>query len=58
MIQKVPEARKARASQDPMGMTLAEISPKGREYLSRPYTEVRHGPTQLRNGANHPSPKF
>ena len=27
--QKVPDARKARGSQDPMGMTLAEISNKG-----------------------------
>jgi hypothetical protein len=27
--QKVPDARKARASQDPMGITLAEISHKG-----------------------------
>ena len=27
--QKVPDARKARASQDPTGMTLAEIPHKG-----------------------------
>jgi hypothetical protein len=27
--QKVPDAKKARAFQDPMGMTLAEISHKG-----------------------------
>jgi hypothetical protein len=27
--QKVPDARKARASQNPMGMTLAEIPNKG-----------------------------
>jgi hypothetical protein len=29
--QKVPDARKARASQDPTGMTLAEITHKGEE---------------------------
>jgi hypothetical protein len=28
--QKVPDARKARASQDPMGMTLTEIPPQRR----------------------------
>jgi hypothetical protein len=27
--QKAPDARKVRASQDPMGMTLAEIPQKG-----------------------------
>ena len=29
--QKVPDARKARASQDPTGMTLAEVPHKGEE---------------------------
>ena len=40
--QKVPDARNKRASQDPTGMTLAEIPHKGRgENLLRPYSEVR-----------------
>jgi hypothetical protein len=42
--QKVPDARKARASQDPMSMTLVETPTKGREKLLRPYPEVRHSP--------------
>jgi hypothetical protein len=44
--QKVPDTRKARLSQDPMGMSLAEIPHKkeGKENLLRPYLEVRHGP--------------
>jgi hypothetical protein len=31
--QKVPDARKAKASQDPTGMTLAEMPHKGRRNL-------------------------
>jgi hypothetical protein len=38
--QKVPDDRKTRDSQDPTGMTLAEIPTKGKENLKRPYPEV------------------
>jgi hypothetical protein len=45
-------------SQDPMGMTLAEILNKGeRENLERPYPEVRQS-SRLRNGATHPFQNF
>jgi hypothetical protein len=51
--QKVPDARKARASQDPTGMTLAKIPYKGEgepvETISMPW---------LRDRVTHPSPKF
>jgi hypothetical protein len=53
---KVADARKARASQDPTGMILAEIPQTRRKKLSRPYPEVRHGPPV--EGWGHPSPKF
>ena len=53
----VPYARKARASQDPTGMTLADIPHRVEGELSRPYPKVRHGPC-LRDGATYPSPKF
>jgi hypothetical protein len=42
--QKVPDARKARTSQDPMGITLAEITHKGDGEPVDPYPEVRHAP--------------
>jgi hypothetical protein len=44
--QKVSDARKARASQDPMGMTLAEIPCKREEEP----VEVRHNPPVERWG--------
>jgi hypothetical protein len=50
--EKVPDARKTRASQDPMRMTIAETLHKGNENLWRPYLVVRHGPLIERLG--HP----
>jgi hypothetical protein len=52
--QKVPYARKARASQDPTGMSLAEIPNQKRENLLRVYgPEFRHGPVV--EGLGHPT---
>ena len=52
--QKVPDARKTRGSQDPIGMRLVEILNKGE---GEPYPEVRQGPC-LGDVATHSSPNF
>ena len=50
--QKVPDLRKARASQDPMGMTLAEIPHKGE---GKPVETIFRGkPLPLVEGWSHP----
>ena len=43
-LKKVPDAKKARGFQDPVGITLAEIPTKGEKEPKRLYSEVRHGP--------------
>ena len=55
--QKVPDAKKARSSQDPMGMILLKYPHKGEREVWRPYLEVMHGPP-VEVLATHPSPKF
>jgi hypothetical protein len=54
--QKIPDARKAKASQDPTGMTLADIPHKGRQNPSRDHIQRLGMDPQLRVEASHPSP--
>jgi hypothetical protein len=55
--QKIPDARKARASQDPTVMTLAETPHKGEGEMMRHIQRLSMVP-HLRDGAILPSPKF
>ena len=56
--QKVQDARKARAFQDPMGMTLAEMPPQRGGGTRQDHIQRLGIVSQLRDGATHPSPKF
>jgi hypothetical protein len=55
--QKIPDAMKARGSQDSMGMILAKLSNKWERV---PVETICRGLAwpQLRKGTNHPSQKY
>jgi hypothetical protein len=55
--QKVPDPNEERSSQDPTGMTLAEIPNKGERELVEITSRVWYGPP-VKNWATHTSQKF
>jgi hypothetical protein len=56
--QKFPDDRKSRASPDPMGMTLSEISHKWGRRTCGEHIQRLAMSSWLREGATHPFPNF